>query len=102
MAPTLRLEYACTSAEMNQAQTLALRKQLGGGSKWRTRVILWLMLVGMLLGGWIRFREIPEGYRVLLLAGCVAFGVVFMLVQKKRRKTSPLTSQLEISEEQVT
>jgi hypothetical protein len=44
MAQTLQLEYACTKAETDQAQSLAMRKQLGGGSKWRTWLVLFLML----------------------------------------------------------
>jgi hypothetical protein len=68
MPKTLHLEYACTKAEMEQAQSLVLRKRLGGGSKWRTYLILFLMLAGALVGGYFRFREIPDVYRVLILA----------------------------------
>jgi hypothetical protein len=102
MPPILRLEYACTNAEMQQAQSLNLRKQLGGGSKWRTRLVLMVLLVGMLLGGWFRFREIPEGYRALLLATVVGGSVLFVFCKRKFRKSVPRTTQLEISEEHFT
>ena len=49
MSQTLRLEYACTPAELQPAQSLNLRMQIGGGSKWRTTLLLLLALGGMLL-----------------------------------------------------
>jgi hypothetical protein len=67
MSPILRLEYACTNAEMEQAQTVHLRKQLGRGSKWRTRLVFLVLLVGMLLGARIQqgksdWHGIESGY----------------------------------------
>src|SRR5258708_689260 len=40
MSEILRLEYECTDAERREAQSLSLRQQLGGGSKWLTMLVL--------------------------------------------------------------
>ena len=98
MSQNLRLEYSCSSAEMDQARSLSLRKQLGGGSKWRTNIILLAALVVMLFGAWFRFREISEGYRALMLGAIVGCSVLFVVWKRKFRKTVPTTTQLEISE----
>lgn len=102
MSPTLCLEYACTSDEMEQAQSLHLRKQLGGGSKLRTNFILFVLIVGMLLGGWFRFREIREDYRALMLGTVIAGSVLFVFIKRRFVKSVPLPSQLEISERDIT
>ena len=102
MAPILKLEYVCTHAEMDQAQSLNDRKQLGGGSKWRTRVVFFAVLVGMLLGAWFRFREIPEGYRALMLAAIVGGSLLFVFWKRRYRKTDSQTTQLEVSERDIT
>jgi hypothetical protein len=101
MSQILRLEYACTNAEMDQAQSLVLRKQLGGGSKWRTRLVLILLSVGVLLGGYFRFREIPPTYRVLILATAIAGSVLLVFFQRRLRKTVRDTTKLEISETEL-
>jgi hypothetical protein len=54
MSQTPRPEYVCTDAEMKQAQSLHLRKQVGGGSKWRTTIVLLVVLGGMLLSFYLR------------------------------------------------
>jgi hypothetical protein len=102
MSQILHLEYACTNAELEQAQSLALRKQIGGGSKWRTYLILYIMLAGALVGGYFRFREIPGTYRVLILAVALLIGVVVVLVQRKFRKNiDRAATKLEISETEL-
>jgi YcxB-like protein len=83
---------------MDQAQTLALRKQLGGGSKWRTWLVLLLLLVGMLLGFYFRFQEIPATYRLLFIAAAVGGGLLFVFFQRRSRKTVPATTKFEVSE----
>jgi hypothetical protein len=98
MSQILRLEYACTNAEMEQAQSLALRKRLGGGSKWRTYLILFIMLAGALVGGYFHLRAIPGADRVLILAAAVVISVVVVFVQRKFRNTERATTKLEISE----
>jgi len=101
MPPILRLEYACTEAETAEARSLNLRKQFGG-SKWRTNFALCALLVAMLVGAWFRFREIPEGYRALILAAIVGGSVLFVFWKRRIRKTVPQTIKLEISETDFT
>jgi hypothetical protein len=85
---------------MEQGRTLNLRKQIGGGSERRTRLVLLLALAGMLLGAWFRFREIPEAYRALLIGAVVGGSYLFVVYRRKRRKAAALpTTKLEISEE---
>jgi hypothetical protein len=98
VSKTLQLEYACTSTEMAQAQALNLRTRLGRGSKWRTRLILALVLAGMLVGAWFRFREMPELYRALMIAAIVAGSCLFAICKSKFRKSARRPVKLEISE----
>jgi len=98
MSPVLHLEYACTNAEQDQARTLALRKQVGGGSKWRTRVVLLLVLVGTLLALWFETRAIPVGYRALIIAAIVVGSCVFTYCKRKLRRSAPGSTKLDISE----
>ena len=101
MSQILRLEFALTDAERSEARSLNLRKQFGG-SKWGTNFALFALLVGMLVGAWFRFREIPEGNRALMLAVVVGGSVLFVIWKRKFRKTVPQTIQLEISESDFT
>lgn len=102
MPPPLRLEYTCTPAEMDQAQSLFVREQVAGGSKWRTNLVLLVSLAGMLLAAWFRFRQIPEAKRSLLLAAIVAGSVLFVALRKRLRKSASATNQVEISETDFT
>ena len=102
MSTLLRLEYTCGPGEIDRARTLNLRKQLGGGSKWRTNVRQFAMLVAMLLGAWFRFREIPPGLRALMLAAIVGGGCLFVLWKRRFREAALPPTQLEISESDVT
>jgi hypothetical protein len=102
MSPILHLDYVCSHAELEQAQSLSLRHQLGGGSKWRTRFVLVVLLVGILSGAWFRFREIPEGYPALILAAIIGCCLFFAVCIRRFRKTIPRPIQLEISEEGLT
>ena len=98
MSTLLRLEYACTRAETDQAQSLFLREQVAGGSKWRTTLVLSTSLVVMLFAAWFRFREVPEGKRALMLAAIVGGSVLFVVLRKRLRKTTPPALQVEVSE----
>jgi hypothetical protein len=104
MSQLLRLEFACTNAEMDQAQSLVLRKQLGGGSTWRTWLVLLLLIVGVLLVGYFQLKELPVVYRVLILGTAVGGSVITVFYQRrlrKTRKTVPATAKLEISETEL-
>lgn len=101
MAQTLQLEYICTEAEMREAQTLALRKQLGGGSKWRTRLVLFLILVGVLLGLYFQMRQFPDRYGVYVVGGAFVFACVFVFWKNQRRKRPSIANKVEVSEREV-
>jgi hypothetical protein len=103
MAQTLRLEYACTSEEMKQAQSLVLRKQVGGGSKWLTTLVLLAALTGMLFAGYFRIRrEVAPKYQPLVYAALFLFVVAFVLWRRKLRKTEPTSINVDVSENDLT
>lgn len=87
-ADVLRLEYALTPAERSEAQNLLLRRQVGGGSEWLTRIILLLALVGMLLGLWTmvtaEFQKAQRPYVIVAVVGLTA--VVYVLRRRARKK----------------
>jgi hypothetical protein len=99
MGQTLHLEYQCTEAEMKEARELQLRKQVGGGSKWRTRAILLLTLVAMLLGGYFKLRrEVAPANRPYVIAGFVVLCTFIYLVRKRLFKRGGLVPiRLEVS-----
>jgi hypothetical protein len=95
----LRLEYGCTHAEMEEAQSLSLRKQLGGGSKWLTWVVLILILIGILLAFYQQIlREVLPAYRPYVIAGLVVLIVGVTTWKRLARKNSPQRTRVEISE----
>ncbi len=105
MPQILRLEYACTPAELRQAQSLNLRMQIGGGSKWRTTLLLLVVLGGMLLSFYFRMmREVAPAYRPAFFAAVVGISLVAFVVLRKRnsRRAAPVTTRLELSGTDIT
>src|SRR6266478_3044054 len=98
MSQLLRLEYACTKAEMEQAQSLILRKQLGGGSKWRTWLVLLVLLGGVLLGFYFQVRhDVPRTCRPFIFPVMLGLIVVLALWKYKSRGGPPATTRVEVS-----
>lgn len=98
MSQTLRLEFACTKAEMDEAQTLNLRKRLGGGSKWRT----WLVLFGLLVLGGVEvyfqmLRELTPSHRVYAVTGLLGVCVLVLIVRRKLRDKPPAVTNVEVT-----
>jgi len=95
----LRLEYGCARAELEEAQSLSLRKQLGGGSKWRTWLMLLILLVGVLLAFyWQIVRTISPAYRPYVVGGLIVLITGMMVWQRRARKHTPQTTRIEISD----
>jgi hypothetical protein len=85
---TLKLEYNCTEAEMQEAKTLQEREHYGRGSKWRARLVLGGLLALTLAGTYLRFKtEVAPRDRPWFMALVVAV-VLAVLVFKRitRRK----------------
>jgi hypothetical protein len=100
VAQSLQLEYSCTKAEMQEAQTLSLRKQIGGGSRWRTLAVLFLVLVGVLAGLYFQIRSaVSDPYGLYVFGGALLFATVFVLWKNKKRKGPTLTNKVELSEQ---
>lgn len=103
MPDILRLDYACTSAEREEAQSLSLRKQIGRGSKAVTHVILFLLLIGGLLGLYYQIRAtVSAPWRPYAYAVTGLFLVGFVLWRRRSRKDSKATTRLEVSEKEIT
>lgn len=99
---TLQLEYTCTEAEVKAAQALHLRQHYGGGSKWRTRLILFGILVFTLAVGWLRFKTevAPEDrWWFVTLVIVIFFAVLFFQRMAGRKRDKP--TRLEISEREA-
>src|SRR5581483_12170514 len=88
---------------MQEAQNLLLRKQIGGGSKWKTQAVLVFLLVGMLLGLYFRVRdEFSAAHRPYAFAAIfiVVCGVMFW--KRRTRSKRSGTTRVEASEKEVT
>ncbi len=99
---TVRLEYVCTPAEMEEAQSLFLRKKLGRGSKRLTQIVLLAVLVGMLLALYFRMGQIfPAKALPLVYTVVVAACVGFVFWKRLNRKQRGVT-QVELSRKGLT
>src|SRR5689334_8257450 len=87
---------------MQEAQTLSLRKEIGGGSKWRTRIVLFVILIGVLAGVYFQIRRAAsDPYGPYVVGGAFLFATVFVLWKNTRRKGPPLTNKVELSEQAI-
>jgi hypothetical protein len=100
---SLALEYACTAAERREAEELNLHRQLGRGSKWRTYLILFLMLGGMLLGLYYKIaHEVSATWRPYVFAALLVLCFAFVFWRRRPSGAPPATTKLEISEHELT
>src|SRR5215469_5122568 len=103
MPQTLQLEYACTKKEIGQAQTLAIHKQLGGGSKVRARIMLFLIVAIVLAGFYFEVQNFPASGRWYILGGAFMIAVVFVFLKNKSRsRRRNALSKLEVTEAGLT
>jgi hypothetical protein len=97
---SLHLEFACTDAETKQARSLHLRRQVGGGSKVLTLVILLLLLVGMVLTFYFRVqREVTPAYRPYVYAAVFAVALLAWVWIRRSRASTPIETRLEVSDD---
>jgi hypothetical protein len=102
MATKLQLEYACTLAEMREAESLSLRQQLGGGSKRKTLVVLFVILGALLVLGYFMLKmEVPQAYRPHAVAGFIVLCFVFFVWKRRSQKQPSHLARIEISEEGI-
>jgi hypothetical protein len=96
----LHLEFVCTDAEKQQARSLALQSQVGGGSKALTTVILLLALVGMLAGFYIRVqREVAAAYRPYVYAAAFGVSVLAWFWLRRSRAAPPVEASIDVSDQ---
>lgn len=98
----LQLEYTCTDADLKEAKALQLRQRYGGGSKWRTQIVLWSFL--LLAAGALYFRfthEIQPNDRPWFIALVVIVYVFFLIFKRMTRRKTGRSVRLEISEREL-
>jgi hypothetical protein len=93
----LRLQYTCTKAERDEAQTLVTREQLGGGSKWLAKILLYLMLIGLLLEGYFKFDDMPKLRRLEILGAIILGSTVFVILKNRLQKEATDQIKIEVS-----
>src|SRR5689334_18976786 len=98
----LQLEYTWTEKDFKEAKDIGERESFGGGPKWRSTLVMWLVLGFLLIGVSIRFvTEVSSKDRLWFIA---LVGVVFGLFQYLKRKTRAKIGdpvRLEISERAI-
>jgi hypothetical protein len=99
---TLQLEYSCTEKDQKEAKALRERENFGGGPKWRSNLIMFLVLGLASVGVVIRFTtEIAPKDRwwfIMLVA------LVFAIWKYFQRKTTAKTGdtvRVEVSERAI-
>ena len=95
----LQLEFVVTPAESAEAESLLLRKQLGGGSRWRMWLVLAVVVVFALGCMYFQFRTVfPPHYRPWAYAGMAVLVAVIMISRpRQERRRDNLTVRWEIS-----
>ncbi len=102
MTLPLQLEYICTDAEMREAQSLNLRRQLGKGSRARTLLTLFGFLSVLLVALYFRIRtEVAPKYQPYFLAAVAVIFVFFFFKQRRSRKNSDKPTRVEVSHREV-
>jgi hypothetical protein len=87
---------------MKQAQSLSLQRQLGGGSKVLTWVVLLLLLAGVLLVLYFRVQhEVASAYRPYVYAALFVFWLVAWVRIRRRRSraSAPAGIRLAVSDD---
>jgi uncharacterized membrane protein YidH (DUF202 family) len=101
--PMLQLEYICTDAEMQEAQSLNTRQQLGKGSRVRTYLVLFGILAFVLGLAYLQMRtEIAPQYRPWFLAFIAVVFVVLVFKRKLTRKGAKRPVNIELTDREVT
>jgi Ca2+/Na+ antiporter len=99
----LLLEYICTDAEMREAQSLNTRQQFGKGSRVRTHLVLFGMLVFVLGLAYLQMRtEIAPQYRPWFLVLIAVVFVFFFFKNRFARKRPKKSARFELSDREVT
>lgn len=99
---TLRLEYTCTETELKEAQSLHLRQHYGGGSKWRTRLVLFGFLAAACALVYFRFKmEVAPEDRTWFTVLFVVIFAAFLLFKRLAHRRRDEPARLEISEHEL-
>lgn len=99
---TIQLEYSCTEQDLKEAKALGERESFGGGPRWRSTLVMLVVLVVVGTGLFFRFKaEIAPKDRPWFIALVVViFAAVSYFNKKTRAKTGDIV-RLEISERAI-
>ena len=103
MAQTLQLEYTCTKAERSEAQSLALRKNIGRGSRTLTLVVLFGVVI--FVGAAFCFEiqtQTPRALRPYIYIAVFVLFVFFFLKNRKALARSADKTRLEVTDSEFT
>lgn len=96
---TLQLEYQCTDAERKEAQSLNTHQQYGGGPKWRSALVQWLVITVLAVLVFLRFKmEIAAKDRIWFIALVVVVFIALQFFKRLNRTKTEGTIRLEVSE----
>lgn len=93
------MEFVVTPAEKAEAESLLLRKQLGGGSRWRTWLVLAVVLGFAVVCMYYQFRTVfPPQHRPWAIAGITVLIAAIMIWRRRQeRRRDKLPVRWEIS-----
>jgi hypothetical protein len=96
----LALDYCCTDAEMNEAQSLNLHRQVGGGGpKWLSRVGFYAFAAVAAVLFYFRIkRDMAPHDRPWFIAIVLVVFIGVLVMKRFTRRKSSQTTRLEISE----
>ena len=90
MESKLRVEYACTPAEISEAQNLALTSQIAKGPAWLSKLILGFILIGIILAAYFQALQFSPQHPVYCGIGlALLFAIIFIIQSRSRNKTPP-------------
>src|SRR5688572_14781037 len=94
---TLRLRFACTKQEQDEAQSLSIRKQLGVGSQLGAMVVLLAIIVGVYAMMWF---TIPRPFRYYVV-GFAAVATVVATIHQRRAARNPREVDIHLTPDEI-
>lgn len=101
MSSPLQLEYIVTEADQKSAKELHAHQNLGGGPKWRSKLILWIILAGAMVLMYVRYQaEVKPQHRPYFW-GLVILVLILLKIFQRYNRQQPTPIQLTVSEREL-
>ena len=99
---SLQLEYSCTDSELEEAKSLQLREELGGGSQPLALVVMFGILALVLGLLFLRSKtELGRNGPLLFLAVFAVVFVCLLIARRKKQGETRATVRIEVTPEAV-